>query len=202
MQRSELRIIIFGFAGAGKSTTAEAIGKHYGLRIVHPSGIMRMIAAQQTVDTEKAPYGRGFWETPRGIALFKSRLNEEAPLDLIADTYLIEELEKGGVAMDSWNMPWLYPGGIKIYLKVLQAERIQRVSRRSTIDLSSAQNIVDMKDNETHTLFKRLYDIDIKHDHDVFDLVVDASEQTKKEVVERLISYIDSRLSSHENAQI
>ncbi|MDO8661053.1 MAG: hypothetical protein Q7K43_04130, partial [Candidatus Woesearchaeota archaeon] len=67
------------------------------------------------------------WESEEGIRLFKSRLSEDEPLDVVCDRILVQEVERGTAVIDSWSLPWLTDKGIKIYLKADLEIRAQRV---------------------------------------------------------------------------
>ena len=185
-------IILFGFSGSGKSTVSNLIGEKYGLRVVHPSGILRDLYESRNVDIENTRYNTGFWESEEGIRLFKSRLDEYKPLDVISDNILLEEIEKGNVVIDSWSLPWLTDKGMKIYLQADLEVRARRVSKRSNICYEKALEVVVMKDGETRKLFKRLYGFDIKQDDNVFNYVIDANELSKGEVFGNICDYLNS----------
>lgn len=184
-------IILFGFSGSGKSTVANLVGEKYGLRVVHPSGILRDLFEGKDVDIDNTRYNTGFWESEEGVKLFRSRLNEEEPLDVVSDRILVEEIRKGNVIIDSWSLPWLTDKGRKIYLQADLEVRAQRIAKRSQISYERALDIVAMKDEETRNLFKRLYWFDIKQDHDVFDYIINTNNLTKNEVFRSVCDYLE-----------
>ena len=65
MQSKKSVIIIFGFSGSGKSTVAELLAQKLGLRVVHPSSILRNILEGKKINLTKTQKGIGFWETKR-----------------------------------------------------------------------------------------------------------------------------------------
>jgi len=184
-------IILFGFSGSGKSTIANLISEKYNLRVIHPSGIIRDLYEKKEIDLNNTRYNNGFWESTEGIKLFKSRLNKEKPLDMIADKIIIEEITKGNIVIDSWNLPWLTNIGQKIYLKADLETRAERVAKRSNITYNKAINIVKMKDTETTKLFKRLYGFDIAQDHNVFNYIINTNKLTIDNVFKNVCEYID-----------
>lgn len=185
-------IILFGFSGSGKSTVANLVEEKYGLRVIHPSGILRDLYEGKKVDVGNTRYNTGFWESEEGVRLFMSRLDEDEPLDIVSDKILVKEVRKGNVVIDSWSLPWLTDKGRKIYLQGDLKVRAQRVAKRSDISYKRALEIVTMKDEETRNLFKRLYGFDIKQDHDVFDYIINTNSLTKSEVFRSVCSYLDS----------
>ncbi len=188
-------VILFGFSGAGKSTLANVLGDYYSLRVVHPSGILRNLLENRAVVVENSDYNKGFWESEEGIALFKSRLYEKEPLDLVSDRILLQEVEKGNVVIDSWSLPWLTTQGINIYLQADLEIRSQRVSLRSNISYEKALEVVAMKDEETRRLFQRVYGFDIMQDHHVFDYTVNTNRLTKEEVLVNVCEYLNKMIN-------
>lgn len=184
-------VIIFGFSGSGKSTIANMVSEKYRLRVIHPSGILRDLYEKKKVDLGNTRYNTGFWESEEGVKLFKSRLDEEEPLDVVSDRILVEEVKKGNVVIDSWSLPWLTDRGTKIYLATDLEIRAQRVAERSSITYERALEVVAMKDEETRKLFKRLYSFDIKHDHDVFDYVINTNRFARDRVLRSVCDYLD-----------
>lgn len=193
LKKRDKVIIIFGFSGSGKSTIANLVGEKYGLRIIHPSGILRDLYEGKKVDLKNTRYNTGYWESLEGIKLFRDRLLENEPLDTVSDRILLQEVQKGNVVIDSWSLPWLANTGDKIYLKADLETRAQRVALRSSIAYDAALNVVSMKDEETQKLFKRLYGFDIKKDHDIFDLVINTNYLNQRQVFCRVCGYLDSR---------
>lgn len=183
-------IIIFGLSGSGKSTMAEMIGKEYGLRVVHPSSILRDLIEGKKANVKDSKAGVGFWESKNGIKMFNSRLTEKKPMDVEGDKILVKELNKGAIVMDSWTMPWLFNRGIKIYLKGTLAERVKRVAKRSKISISTATKTVRMKDDGSRKMFKRVYGFDIKKDMNVFDFTMDTTKLGKQEVFNKIVGFL------------
>ncbi len=180
---SKQRIIIFGFSGSGKSTIANRLGKRLGLRVVHPSSMLRELVTGKAINRKNTKGQKGFWETKQGVGLLRSRLTEKHPPDMEIDKILFQELTKGGIVMESWNMPWLWKGGaLRVYLKCPRTARSERVAARSKLSRERAYSAVRMKDMTTRTLFKRIYHIDIQQDTEIFDLIVETKNKTVKEI--------------------
>lgn len=186
-------IILFGFSGSGKSTMANLLGRRLGLRVVHPSGVLRALMLGKKPDAATAKMNRGFWEGEKGFAMLKGRLKDDVPMDVVSDRILLKEIAKGSVIMDSWSMPWLSPRGMKIYLKAPFDVRASRVARRSRLSEADARRIVRAKDTDTRRLFQRVYGFDIVRDQDVFDAVIDTTDLMKPRVLARLIALVRAK---------
>jgi cytidylate kinase len=183
-------IIVFGFSGSGKSTLTRSLAREYGLRVVHPSGILRDLYEGKRVDLERTRYNTGFWESDEGLALFTGRLEEQEPLDLVSDRILLQEVERGGVVIDSWSLPWLTKKGRRIYLKAALEVRARRVASRSGIVYERALAAAVLKDEGTRQLFRRTYGFDIATEHDVFDLVIDTDTLDAEEVLAKALAFL------------
>lgn len=178
----ENTIIIFGLAGAGKSTLARRLGAEFGLRVVHPSGVMRDLLEGREVQADRSRANDGFWETEEGAAILHGRLNEEVPVDVAANNILLQEVERGEVVIDSWSLPWLTDKGTHIHLHAPLKVRAARAAARAGIEHRRALQLIRKKDEDTRQLFSRLYGFDIKNDERDFALTLDTTELTADEV--------------------
>lgn len=178
-------VVVFGLAGSGKSTLANGIGQQFGLRVIHPSGIMRDLLEKKTVDLKRTRQNDGYWETEEGARILADRLDQEAPVDLEADKILLEEVDKGEVVIDSWSLPWLTSKGLRIHLLADLTVRARRAAERGGIPYQKALERISAKDEQTRQLFLRLYGFDIKQDHHVFEYTLDTDELSQAEVLDR-----------------
>lgn len=183
-------VILFGFSGSGKSTLANLLGRRLGLRVVHPSGILRDLMLGKIPDAATAKMNRGFWESKKGFAMLQGRVDDTVPMDVAADKILFREIRKGDLVMDSWTMPWLSERGIKIYLKAPLAVRARRIAVRSRLSEADALRIVRAKDADTRKLFRRVYGFDIAKDLGVFDATIDTARLTKVQVLRKLMGLL------------
>jgi len=186
MKTSGRVIILFGFSGSGKSTLANMIGRKTGLRVIHPSGIIRDIYEGRQVDIEKTRHNTGFWESDEGVRVFRERLEQDEPVDVRVNRILVQEVDRGELVVDSWSLPWLTEKGTKIYLAASLETRAERVAKRGGLTFERALEVVSLKDEETTKLFRRLYGFDIQKDHHVFHHVVNTEMLNEAEVFTRL----------------
>lgn len=186
----KINIIIFGFSGSGKSTIAKLLGKELGMRVIHPSSILKELIQGETLGLNNSKAGTGFWESDEGIQLFKNRLEEKQPIDFVCDDILLKELEEGNIVMDSWTMPWIAKSGLKVYLKANKKIRINRVAKRSNISKHLANQVITMKDNETRNLYIKHKGFDIKKDLHVFDLIINTDNSSPKEIGVKILESI------------
>lgn len=192
MKPTESVIIVFGLAASGKSTLASRLARHLGLRVVHPSGVMRQLLAGQSVIAEESVANDGFWESPEGSRILDSRLEQSKPVDVEANDILLQEVTKGDVVIDSWSLPWLTNRGLRIHLKAPLAVRARRAAERAGITPEEAAVLIAKKDEDTRTLFVRLYGFDIFRDLDGrFDLTIETEGFSGDDVFGRVLGFLN-----------
>lgn len=185
---------MFGLAASGKSTLAGKLADHLGLRLVHPSGVMRQLLAGQPVVPDKSVANDGFWESPEGSRILDFRLTQSIPVDVEANNILLQEVAKGDVVIDSWSLPWLTDKGVRIHLKAPLDVRARRAAERAGITVENAAVLISKKDEDTRVLFRRLYGFDICLDLDGrFDLTVEAGELSGRAVFEGALEFLERR---------
>ena len=191
MKPTERVIIVFGLAASGKSTLASRLARHLGLRVVHPSGVMRQLLAGQAVVPEESVANDGYWESPEGSQILDSRLEQSKPVDVEANNILLQEVAKGDVVIDSWSLPWLTDRGVRFHLKSPLAVRARRAAERAGITPEEAALLIAKKDEDTRALFSRLYGFDIFADLDGrFDLTMETEGFSEDEVFRRALGFL------------
>lgn len=186
-------ILVFGLAGSGKSSLARRLAEEFGLRKVHPSGIMRdLLEGREAVPDSSKP-NEGYWETEAGAAVLRARLEEDEPVDVRVDKILLREVEKGNVVIDTWSLPWLTEKGTRIHLTAPLEVRAGRAAARAGIEKDEARLLIDKKDKDTRALFLRLYGFDILTEHDVFDCAIDTGHLTQEQVFARARDFLTRR---------
>lgn len=183
-------VIIFGLAGVGKSTLADSLGRVLGLRVIHPSGIVRDLLEGRTPNLEQTRANDGFWESKEGVRLLTSRLTDDEPVDVRANQILLAEVARGELVVDSWSLPWMTDRGWKIHLKASLEERAKRAAARSGQSGTEVMSKIDKKDRDTRALFKRLYGFDIFLDHQVFHQVIETESLQGEQVLERALDWL------------
>ena len=129
-------VLISGFAGSGKSSLADSLGKALDLKVIHASSILREMATNgvKALDNASPQKLHDWWESEEAKEFMKRRIKDGA-LDKALDKKLIEIAKKGNVILDSWTMPWLYRGkAYKVWLNTSSEVRAQRVSGRDNFD--------------------------------------------------------------------
>ena len=178
-------IIVSGFAGSGKSTLSEALGKEFGLKVVHASHLLKELQKKkpEELDIENTQAGTGFWESKEGQSFLEKR-QKDSSMDRALDKKLLEIAKKGNVVLDSWTMPWLCKDGFKIWLNTSAKERAKRVANRDGLPEKEVLAKILERDKKTAQIYEKLYGFKIGKDFSPFQLLINADKLKEKQVFE------------------
>ncbi len=182
-------IIISGFAGSGKSSLADSLGKKLGLRVVHASSLLREMATKGVKALENASPEKihDWWEGPEAKEFMKKRL-ADGSLDIALDKKLVEIAEKGGVILDSWTMPYLYKGrAFRVWLNASAETRAKRVCERDNLNYEEVLAKVRKRDADTKALYQRLYNFEMGSNLGLFDSVLSTDKMSQEEVLGKVL---------------
>ncbi len=173
-------IAISGKPGSGKSTVAKLLAKKLGLKHYSTGDFMRKLAAE------------------RGMSLIElSKIAEnDFSIDDAIDSWLrrLAKQEKGFV-IDSRLAFHFIPDAVKIYLDVdldIAAKRIFSGPARETEKAASIEALKEELKQRMESERKRYikyYNVDID-DKSNYDLVIDTSNISAEEVVEKIIRFL------------
>ncbi|MFH1587836.1 MAG: cytidylate kinase family protein [Candidatus Diapherotrites archaeon] len=178
-------LIVSGFAGSGKSSLADSLGKHFSLRVIHASDVMKQLM-EGKLDLNNTKGHEGFWESKESEHIMKHR-EENDELDKKLDELLLKEVEKDNLVLDSWTMPWLSKKGIKIWLNASPEIRAKRVSLRDKMSFEKILSKIKERDEKTKGIYKRIYNFSLGNDFEPFDLIIETNEINQKEVFEKTL---------------
>ena len=185
-------IIVSGFAGSGKSSLTDSLGKELGMKIIHASALLKEMRTEGigALEKENIEKIKDWWESEEAKEFMKKR-QKDTSLDEALDKKLLETAEKGTVVLDSWTMPYLYKGeAIRIWLDASPETRAKRVASRDNRDYEEVLAKIRARDEETKSLYERLYHFKMGENLKVFELVVDTNNLNQEEVFEKVIEKI------------
>jgi cytidylate kinase len=177
-------IIISGLAGVGKTTLARRIAKRYKLKFYCGGDILKKVAIQEGYK----PGGKDWWDSKEGMR-FLSLRKDDLSFDRKLDEELLKLAKKGNAVFTSWTLPWLFKGGIKIWLSASPQERARRVARRDKISFNKALRIVRERDEQNKELYQKLYGIKLGEDFTPFNYVLDTEKFSARDA-ERIVYLI------------
>ena len=184
--------MVSGFAGSGKSSLADALGKELGMKVIHASSILREMATKGVKALMDASPQKihDWWESDEAKKFMKQR-QKDGSLDIALDEKLEKIADAGNVIMDSWTMPYLYKGkAFRIWLHASAEVRAKRVCERDQLDFDEVLAKIKSRDAQTKELYQRLYQFSMGEDLGRFDLVVDSDALSQKKVFEKALGAV------------
>jgi len=180
-------IIVVGFPGSGKTTVTKALAKRYGLRYIDGGDALKAIAVRHGYE----PGGKDWWETEPGMRFLAERKGNP-DFDKEVDEWLLEQVEKGGVAITSRTLPYIGAKGICIWLNVSQETRAKRIAMRDKIPFEQALQAVKDRDEREVELYKKLYGF-VLGDVRPFDIVMNTGGLNARETIAKLSKVLESK---------
>ncbi|MEM7815818.1 MAG: cytidylate kinase family protein [Candidatus Aenigmatarchaeota archaeon] len=181
-------VTIHGQEGSGKSTTAKMLARRLGFRHYSIGEIRREIARRH------------------GLTLPQlNKIGEKEDwTDKEADRFLEKLGKKGGNLVIDCRLGFHFiPNSFKVYLCArlkVRVERIFRERRKSERfgSIREAEKSIVRRARSDRLRYKKYYNIDIT-DMRHYDLVIDTTHLSKREVVERILEALRKRQMNPEN---
>lgn len=161
----------------GKTTAAEAIAKKFHLKHVAGGDMLKLMAYERGY----TPSGSEWWDTKEGMT-FLSERKRNPDFDKEVDRRLSDYLNKGGVVITSYSMPWICEKGLKLWFHAPRKVRALRLAGRDKISPKKALGIIVKRDSENKRLYKKLYDISFGDDLSPFNFIIDTQKMSALEV--------------------
>jgi cytidylate kinase len=186
-RKEPIVVCISGMAGSGKSTLARKIAQEYGLTYFSGGDALKLLAIERGYKSAES----GWWESEEGMRFLKNR-GKNHRFDEEVDKKQLEMAEKGNVVLDSWTMPWLVKKGFKIWLEASKDRRAERIARRDGISVKEALKALTGKEEQTKSIYKRLYGFSLGDDFSPFDLILDTDSLEADEVFQVLCAVMEN----------
>jgi cytidylate kinase len=91
-------------------------------------------------------------------------------------------------------MPWLLKKGFKIWLEASPEKRAMRIAKRDGMNTRQALKALRIKEEQTKTIYKKLYGFHLGEDFKPFCLILDTEDLGADEVFQVLCNVIDNML--------
>ena len=173
-----MKITISGTAGSGKSTIAKILAKKLNLKHYSMGDIQRKYAKDKGLTIEE---------------LGELELKDDK-IDREVDRYQSEL--KGDFIVDGRVSFHFIPNSIKLFLDCSTEESVKRLytsrrdsSERKTRSLEETKKIMLNRENTNRKRFLKYYNIDFL-DKNNYDLIINSTNLSKKEVVEKILKFI------------
>jgi len=174
-------ITISGKAGSGKSTVAKEVAKKLNLKHYSIGGLMRQIAKEKNMSLIKL-----------------SKLAEkDSSIDMELDKKNIELRGEDNFVIDGRLTAFFVPyAELKVFLDCkdkVRAERILNDKREEekSRNISALIKTIRQREQSERKRYKNLYNVDY-YDKKLYDLIIDTTNLSIKEVVEKIIRAVKS----------
>jgi cytidylate kinase len=173
-------ITISGRPGSGKSAVAVRVAEALGMRHVSAGDFMRQMAAE------------------RGMTIleFSRSAEDRESIDREIDARTVQlSRESADFVMDA-RLAWHFiPESFKVFLEVspeVAAQRIyeaQRGSEKENVSLENTKRAIESRTESERKRYLKYYGLDYA-EHTQYDLVVDTSDLTIGQVVQRILDRV------------
>jgi predicted cytidylate kinase len=172
-----MTITLSGTPGTGKTTVAKLLKKKLGLKHVYTGALFRKMATDHHMTLGE--FGR-YCETHKDI-------------DLQLDDHQVKLLRKGDIILEGRLAGWLaYRHNIpatKILLHADLETRARRIVNREQGAVNRRKQEILNREKSEETRYKKYYNIDLT-DTTIYDVVIDSSDKTPKEIVDIIVNNI------------
>ncbi|HEY2812102.1 MAG TPA: cytidylate kinase family protein [Acidimicrobiales bacterium] len=157
-------VTISGLPGSGTSTVARLVAAELQLRHVDGGTVFRAMAAERGLD----------------VAAFSDVAEGDPTIDVELDTRLAAIAREGDLVLESRLAAWIAVNenlvAVKVWIDGHERVRAERVAARESIDPAVALEANRVREASERVRYRTLYGIDLD-DRDVYDLVIDSSDQ-------------------------
>jgi cytidylate kinase len=173
-------ITLSGRPGSGKSVVASRLARRLGMAHASAGDFMRAMARE------------------RGMSILElSHLAEEDDsIDEEIDARTVRLAETTDDLVIDARLGWHFvPSSVKVFLEVrpevaaLRIYEARRGTERENVDLETTRRAIGERTESERERYLGYYGLDYA-DHEHYDLVVDTSELTVEEVVDRIVGHV------------
>ena len=173
-----MKITISGIGGVGKGTTSKLLAEKIGYKVLSGGDFFRKMAD----DMDMTVYE------------FDQYVKENPEYDIKLD----EMQKKYGEENDNFvlesRLGWYFvPDSFKVKLICDEEIRLKRVVERDGGDIFEAKHDEKMRLESIHGRYKKLYDIDDFEDDSHYNLIIDTTNLSPEEVVEKILEAIKDK---------
>jgi CMP/dCMP kinase len=181
-------IILCGMPAVGKTTVARIIASKLDLRLIGGGDILKEIALEEGYNA----VGDDWWDTKEGMKFMEERAGSPE-FDKEVDKRLLARARKGDVVMTSYTLPWLAKDGVKVWLSGTKQSRAERMAKRDSSSPEECAKVIDARDRENYSLYKKLYGIRFGKDLAPFTIVVGTDGVPAAEVADSVLRQLPPR---------
>ena len=175
------KIVLFGFAGCGTTTIGKGLAQRCNFKFFSTGNIIRELAKER---------GETIYE-------FQKTMENDNSIDISIDKKSVEFSKKNKDFIFDSLLAWHFvEDSFKIKLKCEDDVRFERISKRENISFEEAKQKTKKREEEHTFRYSKVYsNIKFPPNDDVFDLVIDTTNLTEKEILDKISEKINLQKS-------
>jgi cytidylate kinase len=166
-------VTVSGLPGSGTSTVAHLLAQRLGVAHVDGGTVFRAMASERGLD----------------LRAFSAVAEANPDIDVELDARLAAFARGGNLVLESRLAGWIAANegiaGTRVWIDGDERVRAQRVARREEIELPQALEANRAREASERRRYATLYGIDLD-DRSVYDLVIDATNESAESVAESI----------------
>ncbi len=172
-----MRITISGLPGSGTTTVAKLLSTELSMELISAGEMFRQIANEKKLQLEQ------FSKLAENNDDFDRRIDEKQ---------CEEAMKRGNVIVEGRLSRFFVPDAdLKIWLKAPVAVRARRIAGREGITYEEALSAMKNRERSEHKRYEKYYGINLD-DLSIYDLVIDSSWWSERDVVEMIKMGVES----------
>ncbi|MBI2084248.1 MAG: cytidylate kinase family protein [Candidatus Aenigmarchaeota archaeon] len=177
----KLVIAISGPPGSGASTVGGFVAKKLKMKYFSPGKYFKKMSGKKN-------------ETEAAISFLKTKRGTSKSLHERIDELQIGKARKGNIVLEgSLSIHFLKNiADHKIWVYASKRKRAERTSKRDNVPVTKALKKVLEREATEIKLFKNIYGFDYMSQKKIADLIIDSSNLTINQTVEKILKFIKS----------
>jgi len=174
-----MRITISGLPGSGTTTVAKLLSKELSMELISAGEMFRQIANEKNLELEQ------FSKLAENNDDFDRGIDEKQGEEAMKRANVIVEGRLSGFFVPDANL--------KIWLEASVEVRARRIAGREGTTYEEALSAMKYRERSEHKRYEKYYRINLG-DLSIYDLVIDSSKWSEKDIVAMIIKAAKGRL--------
>jgi len=174
-----MRVTISGLSGSGTTTVADLLSKELSMDVISAGEMFRAIAKEKSLQL------REFNKLAENNDDFDRGIDEKQGKEAMKRENVIVEGRLSGFFVPHADL--------KIWLKAPIEIRARRVAGREGIAYEEALSAMKSREQSEHKRYEQYYGINLD-DLTIYDLVIDSSRRSERDIVEMIIKAAKERV--------
>jgi len=175
-------IAICGLPGSGSSTIGRKLAKELKLDYFSVGKFFK----------EHSNFRK---ETEKSLDVWSTEKGKSKEFHKKIDRIQIEKAKKGNIVIDAKLSVFILNNiaDFKIWINCSFDERARRVSKRDRISLNNVKEKLEAREEIEKKEWERIYEIDKNAQKEMADFVIDTTNLSEKDILDKILNFISSK---------